>query len=415
MCAKWKNDKKIDKTVLQQKYNQFRKDSNYIGMPVSRWFEYQDFLLLLFNLIEFDNSLPELEMKRIFNESIKELKEKGHSDLDKLIGKISKIENSYKNRKTNSFVLLTNISVKYSKNINIIKLPKCTLSFNNYFNPEFNNKTLVSEYFPSERLPLNYTNVKVFTKAKSPIEAANIALDGINFIRGIWNLFLNGAARSLIHFDDFKLKTKPYNKILLGPVHTIHYPDGRLASDIFWYEINNIYPDRPVDLQRQWSKLKTFEHKIRKLVNKCNYQSKLKYAFIKYSKALDERNPDNRFLQLWSLLEFLTNTIKERGYDETVKRTSFFWKERAYHKQILNHLRNYRNNIAHRSFSSDQNYEYVFQLERYIETLLFYHIYKGQNFQNFEEACRFLQLPNDKDSVISKIETYKKVLKYCRL
>ena len=88
-----------------------------------------------------------------------------------------------------------------------------------------------------------------------------------------------------------------------------------------------------------------FEQKLRKLLSKIKYEKEITNAIIEYGRALDNRNWRTAFLRLWIVLEELTHTCSD-GYKVTIRRASFVFKEREYHRQILNHLRDLRNSFV---------------------------------------------------------------------
>ena len=96
--------------------------------------------------------------------------------------------------------------------------------------------------------PNNYMAVRVHLSAKSHGEAAYKALDAVDLIRGIWNLYENRR-----HYTRWSIgKPLPVNKVILGPYHLLHYPNGKLASKSrWWYEqsyLEAIAPHRFNDL-----------------------------------------------------------------------------------------------------------------------------------------------------------------------
>ncbi len=75
--------------------------------------------------------------------------------------------------------------------------------------------------------PKNYVAVRVHVSAKSSAQAAENALDSLDLIRGIWNLYEN--RRHAFRYS-FGGKPKPVNKYILSPFHFLHYPSGKLAE-----------------------------------------------------------------------------------------------------------------------------------------------------------------------------------------
>jgi hypothetical protein len=63
-------------------------------------------------------------------------------------------------------------------------------------------------------------------------------------------------------------------------------------------------------------------------MGKSHLSGLLRRFFVRYVRALDERNLSSAFLKLWSVLEDLTNTGRSR-YDLTIRRATFICEDRA--------------------------------------------------------------------------------------
>ena len=126
----------------------------------------------------------------------------------------------------------------------------------------------------------------------------------------------------------------------------------------------------------------------------------------------DYSDYDIAFLKLWSVLEFLTNTLKAK-YDNTIKRTAFCFKEYDFHCQVLNHLRDYRNKSVHTGSSDNSGVKiYIYQLKRYVEELLIFHLSTKMKFSNIESASEFLDLSQDAEFLREKCQLYQKAIKF---
>jgi len=145
---------------------------------------------------------------------------------------------------------------------------------------------------------------------------------------------------------------------------------------------------------------------VRKKFEKHKYPDNVKDAFIRYTRALDERNWNIAFLKLWSILELLTDTIGI-SYETTIKRTSYIYKERDYHLQILEHLRKYRNSSVHFDKDNSEMEIYLYQIKNYVEALIGFYINNRLGFESIQEAASFLNLPYDKEVLNRQIEKIK--------
>lgn len=368
--AKWNNI--YDPNIIVEKLEEIkRKKSN--GRVSFSGFEFSDYSVLINSMIFIDNTIPKFEKRRIIDNAIFEVGQKDSITTKRLLSKINRLESNYLNQIPIRYSLLTTISLKSNTRLAKIKIDGCTITINpilsNKFKVEHNK---VIEYAKKDfynDLPKNYTFVKITLTSKSPFEAADKALDSINIIRAIWNYFYNSAQWSRSSSG----KRKPINKILLGPIHTLHKQNGEMASKNWWYDIDYVAQMDSYDPSRELSDLNDFFYRFRKLLNKSKYYEDLKTALIRYTQSLDMINWENSFLRLWGILEHLTNTGKE-SYDKTIKRISFLFKEKEYTRQVLNHLKDYRNRSAHADSSNLDIEVYLFQLKRYVETLINFHL-----------------------------------------
>lgn len=315
MCAKWNNNK-IDQKTLANKLNQRIK--NISGSFNHHDSVITDILTVIYSSLEFDSKIPEAEKRNIVWKGISAAVKKGDVS-DKFLGEISKEENSYKNLKPQKFVLVTSISVNYFGELNRIKLPnKITINFNRFLPNKFSRKSIIESVHQGkvvrkDEIPTDFLYVKINVEARSIIEAYHKAIDALDLLRGVWNLYFNLGVGRRESFGG----TNPVNKIVLGPIHTLHKSNGELATEDFWYEPNYIKPLFSFPITNDYKKLKKYEKLVRDKIRNSNYSAEIESSILKYTRALDERNFNNAFLSLWSLLENLTGSIA--SYDSTLR------------------------------------------------------------------------------------------------
>jgi hypothetical protein len=105
----------------------------------------------------------------------------------------------------------------------------------------------------------------------------------------------------------------------------------------------------------------------------------------------------------------MTGTGATDDHQVTVRRAAFIYdaQERDLHKQILEHLKNYRHGSVHAGEDSEAIETYLYQLKRYVEDLMEFHLRshpKGNlGLGNFDEAIRFLSQPADPPAAQKKI------------
>ena len=256
--------------------------------------------------------------------------------------------------------------------------------------------------------PQNYLTSQIHISARTVFEAANLALDTIDLIRGIWNLYINQQHNWRMSLGN---STEPVNKLILGPVHILHYPGGKLAStDTWWYEPQYVGPIMPHRF-KNIDKINRYFHKTKLKLNQHPYSKEIEKAIIRYTRALDDRNLNNAFLRLWSVLEFLTNTGKE-SYDVTIKRASFVFQDREFDEQILKILRDYRNSSIHLDFESREIETYLYQLKFYVESLIRFHLWNMLGVKSLITATDFLNLPTNEVVINERIRMLRNAKKF---
>jgi hypothetical protein len=244
---------------------------------------------------------------------------------------------------------------------------------------------------------------RVTVRARSPFEAADNALDALDLARGLLNWGEN--RRTFMRFSSGI--SKPVNEIRLGPIHTLHRPDGRLATETWWYEPSFQASTFPFAVQQP---LVNFQASAIQRLRRHPYQRLCEDAVIRYTRALDEGEPVTAFLKLWSVLELLTGS--SHSYDTAIRRVSFLFQEHYYHLLVLNHLRRFRNATVHESATSQAIQTYLYQLKRYVDTLLTFHLTRGRRLVSLDRAIEFLDLPPDEVELARRARLFQSGRRY---
>jgi hypothetical protein len=138
------------------------------------------------------------------------------------------------------------------------------------------------------------------------MSAGEKSFQALDYVRGIWNLFLN--------YRRFRLRfgtSSPMNNLVVGVLQTVHIGNGRMVED-FWYENRHLGRISAYNLHTRYKELKEFELWVRRQVETSPLRHFLVTSIIRYVHALDETNPESSFLKLWSTLEDLTCTAQGR-------------------------------------------------------------------------------------------------------
>lgn len=261
------------------------------------------------------------------------------------------------------------------------------------------------EYPDASSSRTRYAATWVSTRGRSVHEAVARALDALDLRRALWNFSLNRRQWN----RRTHVRRHPVNRVILGPVHSLHHPDGSLASEDDWYEHDYVEPIPRDMLQKRWERVEHEDEEIQKMLTASAYQDEIEGFLRRYTRALDTREWESAFVRLWGLLEEMTRTRATEGHDVTVRRAVFHYaaQERDLHEQVLKHLKNYRNGTVHAGEGSEVIETYLYQLKRYVEDLLVFHLKSHPaskpGFWSFDEAIRFLSQPADPAAAHQKI------------
>jgi hypothetical protein len=406
MPIKWKKSSRFSPNLVLNKIDNVRTVSLDGGASFSGM-EIDDYLPTLESLLEFPAVAEGLD------KSILVWKAVAKADVplapDAFIKTINKQLSELLAVKDEIYVLLTEMSISCLEIPKSVKINTAEIKFwKNEFPARYRNarEDLLSAHKVSvEPTPSSYCKVTVTVRAKSPSAAFHNAMNALDVQRALWCLMANSAMQ--ITFGH--ISNKPINTVRLGSRHTLHTSDGDKAIDQIWYE-PNFKEAAVVQLTQPNIVLKNSKHAIRRMLS-CSYGGLLQSSLIRYVRALDENEANTAFLRLWGALESLT-TPGIANYDSLVKRCSFIYSESAYHRQVLEHLREYRNASVHAGEESSKARTHCFQLQRYYSNIFWFHIRNFDFFKSIDEANSFLDSSEHKETLVRQLEIIKKALKF---
>lgn len=369
---------------------------------------FTEYVAVLRSAVKLHSSIPEQEKLGLINGALFSMSAHLPMEAGKLRKEISRREKVYLEKPLESYVLVTNLSVEYFEKMPSVRSEDSVISFSARLSPRFARSQgavrQIDVEFPKS--PPASLWAQVHVKARSSEEAAESALNRLDFMRAIWNLFfLHGSLRTSSG------RASPLSDIVAGPVHTIHFPDGRLAVEGFWFEPNYMRSQSAKQLAEHWPEVKRFENEVRRDLKKILYQDMIRDALRRYVRALDMSDWDAAMLKLWSVLEGLTDTVR-LPYDRTIKRASFIYSEEAYNVQVLRHLREYRNRTVHADFSRRDREIMLCQVKNYVGDLLLFHLRVGKQFKSLEELGRFLDSPANEEVLRRNLGVMRKALDF---
>jgi hypothetical protein len=265
------------------------------------------------------------------------------------------------------------------------------------------NALVADARLPVPPTPASYVRTVVVVKAKGALGAVTRALRAMDILRGAWCL-LGNSSMELMGKD-----WEPINVARLGPVHTVHTPIGSLASQELWFEPSfaEASPFRPSDP----TKFRKSVSLILRRISICPYRDVLIDTLLRYVRALDERDQNTAFVKLWGALENLASP-GGANYDQIVRRCSFLYSETAYHRQILEHLREYRNQSVHSGDQTERAKTRAFQAQYYFFSLFLFHIRNAGKFSTLDDANFFLDLPPDPDLLRKRTKMLRGAIRF---
>lgn len=307
MCASW-NDKH-DVGLLVRQLEATKKSSPGVATFVG--VDFDDAIAVLRSSLNFAKGVSELEQTRILNHATLTVGAKSQITQAKLLEEIKRHETRYLKSPYRNFTLASSLSIRHFNDLRNSQIQGCRITFGRQLPKPFRgeHKQAIRRQFhllANEIVQTNsglnaHTSVRVAAKSKTDHEAALAAIDALNFLRGIWNFYLN--IRQGPTFPP-SIPRKPINRILIGPAHTVHKPSGLLSSDPVWFETSFQKSIKPYQMQKHWPDIKEFELHTRAKIKKTRYREDLENAFRRYNAALDLTDWNATFIQLWSLLEY---------------------------------------------------------------------------------------------------------------
>jgi hypothetical protein len=267
------------------------------------------------------------------------------------------------------------------------------------------NELIRKHRVPVPSAPTSYCYVLIKTKAKSHTSAVHKALRALDLIRAIW--CSRGNPQLQIAFGNSA--TSPINVIRLGGTHTLHLADGTPATDAVWFEPN--FKEASIFRMGDSGIVKYSLNALSKLATNA-YKDKLISSLIRYVRALDESDPNTAFVRLWGALEMLVLPGQADKYEKLVQRCAFLFDETEFHRQLLEHLREYRNTNVHAGEESEKARTHCYQLQIYFVALIRFHLGNAKFFQSLEEANLFLDFPPNEKELIRRSQLMNKAIRY---
>lgn len=406
MSAKWNKGPNPDVIV-----NKLAAIRTLDGDKVSfRGWEYEEYIATLKSMIELDDNFSSEIAQSLIMEGFREAAKKKELTKLSIITAVKKAVREHLNKPLKKYRLVTTLNIDIESLLPKYKLNGCSLVFHKKLPKKFvgaRNEFLSeasSWLVDKDELYSHYLIASI--EEKSPHDAVDKMLDNIDLLRGIWNLHVNKAM-----VFSFGGRKKPVNQITLGAIHTLHDNSGRKINDTYWYQPEYVDSLKRVKFSDNDYKTLEFTKNVRKLLKNHTYKQEIETSLVRYVRALDSQDYNSVFIKLWSVLEYLTCTLKD-SYDKTIKRTAFHFKDREYHRLVLEQLRQYRNKSVHLGAGESDIEVHVYQLKNYVEHLLKFHIRNHFKFKSMHETAKFMDLRPEISALKEQIALCKAGIHY---
>lgn len=408
MCAKWLEESPND--LIFEKINKHRKVSKGLVSFSSLLPQY--YTPVLVSALSFNKEISEhdknnLVRKALFSQEILE-----PLTPDNFINKLEKLEVGFLKLETKDFKVCTSLSIKGKLPFKTIKILNTLIKFDP--GRELFPKTFVSlfkRHFPYE-LPKDYLPISIVTKARNEEEAIEKALRAVNVLQGLWNLQFSPTFRLTLPMPG------PTGVVSLGPIHSLYYKNNKMFEDWYWYEKDYRGPKKLKNISKDdinTKRLRGFTLDAARLIKNKKRYSYLIDSLIIYTEASETDDFEKAFIKFWTALELLTFTKKGNSI-ETLRRASFLIVEYKLARQILEHLKEKRNFSVHTNkglSKRDMDMEVlVFQLKQFVNTLLYFHLFRASEFEGNQEIENFLDLNPDSKLLEQKRKLISKAIKY---
>lgn len=268
------------------------------------------------------------------------------------------------------------------------------------------NELLSQSHVPVSPTPDSYCKVVVRVRAKSTSAAFHKGARALDLVRAVL-CFMSNKTMEISLFGP--APSKPLNAIRTGSIHTLHKTDGSPAETAIWHE-PGFLEVTPHVFKTPAVALKNLRWAIRRL-ERSPYGRSVNNSLVRFVRALDERDPDVAFIRLWGALEALL-TPERADYDKLVTRCAFLLRDSAYHTQVLEHLREYRNASVHAGEQSDLARTHCYQLQMYFITVAWFHIRNATYFSSHQEALAFLDSPSNGVELARRMVLLRKAVKF---
>lgn len=309
-----------------------------------------------------------------------------------------------------TYYVLTTINLNCeSLSTNVWKIFDCEVKLiKDGFHSFFEGRDKVIEKLNRELIkdstPFNYTRVEIKVKSRSKNEASRRGLDALNLFRALVCIQMNNI--NMLAGNSYQ----PINKIRLGKIHTLHDEDGTA----FDYPVHFEPKFKMGTLEKPKDSV-IFERNIHYYLESIlasNFSQDIEKTLLRYVDALDEYDNNVAVTKLWGALESLV--VKEQTNCELMPtRIAARYEDFQFTKQLVMHIKDYRNELIHEGFGDDDSIHRAYHLQRFLSDMLTFYISKNFAFSTLDEANGLLdKISLGEDKLVKELSNIKTALKY---
>jgi hypothetical protein len=243
-----------------------------------------------------------------------------------------------------------------------------------------------TDVIPEEIITFRERGPWIFARgrARTGAEAGMLAMDSIDILRGAWNLGINSHL-----FAQWLLNpSRPMNAIRLGPLHTLHHPDGNLIYPSHWWF--DPAPFAPSSLGMEtanWEHAFEGERLVEPALN-SGVGPLVRSSLIRYARALDNSDPEMAFVRLSAVLERLTMSYKEAAI---LRRVKCIFTDPELDLARFRMVRDERHESAHLAEESFRRRASLLVLHRFVVRMFDVVLRNHGKFRTVRDFARFLE------------------------
>lgn len=393
MKVSWRKNKKLKPLVILQRLKDIATvdSEGRVSFTGLRKFELDS---VLFSMIDFHKEFSNHTSRTLYSAALSSWIAAEGATAEQFMEAMNKHVIEHNRKPVRDYVAITSVSLVGGFPQRCLKFREGTVeSFPKGLPKKYQSRAKFDSLWKAQGTPMpaDYCPVAVRVRSKSPMDAMELALDELDFIRGLHALRINSSySTTLGHDEGSRL---PINALMLGGMHTLHGLDGKIADDSYWYEHG--YVDvrvREIEADKREA-IKTAVRTLRRNIEVHPDGHVLKEAIIRYVRAFDGQDKNVVLQKTWAALESVM-APGENNTDLIVRRCSFMFAERDYHHQVLEHLKDYRNRSVHTGRALENPNDYCYQVQLYFRQAIFFHAANAKVFNSLQEANGFLDLPD---------------------